>query len=433
MTGLKITSRIGVLAVALGMTLSLVAGADDAPFAPPAPTGPYGVGYSRAVLVDQSRAESATGDADDHRALAVQVWYPATVPLGAEAMTLVPEPAQAARMMAMNLDLPLETFDYLNDIKGHSFAGAPVADGRRFPVLVYSHAFGLFSAENSQLMEQLASHGYIIFAIDHPFQAAWVNLGEGKSATFNPAAYLDPDMTPEKGAALEAALVGMHKAADYEGYLSLAREFILGQQSYVKGISLWLDDTDFVIDQLEAKAVPAFAQLYHAMNMERLGVFGMSYGGATAGMTCLHDSRCKAGINIVGVQFGEHDMKFPITVPFMMLNSDQNYYTGETGRGVPVNFEANDFVFHEAKGPVYSLTVADAKHMNFCDLAHLMPEGKGEAFFGSVSPDAVNKVVNTYVLAFFDRYLKGKSTPVLDGGVPEDLPVLEFIQRNTDE
>lgn len=429
MTGLTIKNWFGSLAVALSLTVAV--GASDAPFAPPAPTGPYGVGYSRAVLVDESRGEPSTEDTSDHRALAVQAWYPATVPAGAEPLPLVPEPAQAAQMMAMNLGLQLDSFDYLNAIKGHSFAGAPVIADKRFPVLVYSHAFGLFSAENAQLMEHLASHGYIIFAIDHPYQAAWVNLGGGTSATFNPAAFRDPDMTPEKGKALEEALVGMHKAEDYESYLSLAREFILGQQSYVKGISLWIDDTDFVIDQLEAKAILAFAPLYGAMDMGKLGVFGMSYGGATAGMVCLHDSRCKAGINMVGVQFGEHDMKFPIKVPFMMLNSDQNYYTGETGRGVPVNFEANDFVFHEAEGPVYSLTVGDAKHMNFCDLAHLVPAGKGEAFFDSVSPTAVGGVVNTYVRAFFDRYLKGESAPVLDAETPIAAPVIEFIQRNT--
>ena len=446
MTGQKVTTMVGVLAVALRQLLAsaavvvstlvgTAAATDTAPgYQPPAPAGAYGVGYLRTVLVDESRGEPRTETADDHRELPVQVWYPAVVPAGAEALPFIPNPAQAIHMMTASLGLPPEELAHLKSIKGHAYAGAPVAvakgDSDKFPVLVYSHAFGLFSAENSQLMEHLASNGYVVFAIDHPYQAAWAELTDGKTAAFDPTGFRDPEMTPEKGAALEDTMARMLNADNYESYLPLARQFILGQETYDRGIDLWIDDTAFVIDQLEAKSIPAFKPLYDVMNMEKLGVFGMSYGGATAGMTCLRDSRCKAGINMVGAQYGHHDMKFPITVPFMMMNSDQNYYIGQPERGIPVNFEANDFVFHEARGPVYSMTVGGAKPMSFSDLAHLMPTDKRAAFFGSVSPDAMNAIMNEYIRAFFDRYLKGRTAALLDGTGTEHPAIIEFIHRN---
>ncbi|WP_262690073.1 alpha/beta hydrolase family protein [Kordiimonas aestuarii] len=399
-------------------------------FDPPAPSGPHGVGYAHTILTDDSRTDIVTHSA---RELPVQVWYPASVPADAEPLPFIPDVEQAGHLMGDNLGLPLEFFDYLGDIKGHSYDGAPVARAGGFPVLVFSHGFGSIGAQNVLLMEHLASHGYVVFSLEHPHQNAWVRLKGGKTASFKPEGFGFQELTPEKTAELEAMIVRLVNAPDYESYANEVSAFMNEQSGFISGLKLWLDDTDYLLDELQAETVGAFGPLYNHMDITRLGVFGMSYGGAAAGMLCLEDARCKAGINMDGLQFGEHNMRFAINRPFMLMNSDGNLFMEPANRKGPTRFKVNEFVYRQATGPMYSLTVANAKHMNYSDFAFLMPVAEKLGLFGPVSADAMNRIMNDYVQGFFDRYLKGVGTPVLDRTGKEDPAILEFIHRNVDE
>ena len=77
-------------------------------------------------------------------------------------------------------------FGYLRHIPTHSHVHAPVAapDDGPFPVLLFNHARELgFTSQNQLLMEHLASHGYVIFSIAHPYQSSKVNLGSAGTVT----------------------------------------------------------------------------------------------------------------------------------------------------------------------------------------------------------------------------------------------------------
>lgn len=404
-------------------------------FNPPAPSGAYGVGYMRAVIVDDARAEAATDDDADRRELVVQIWYPGKVPSDADPLPFIPDPEQAAHLMGDNLGLPLEFFDYLEDIKGHSFSGVDIVSSESaLPTLVFSHGFGSIGAQNVLLMEHLASNGYVVFSIEHPYQAAWVRLGEGREVGFDPTRQFRarPD-TPEETQALIDTIIRMADAEDYEAYLKEVSALMTNQPGFITGLQVWVEDTEFLFDQLQAEAIPEFSDLYGKIRTDRFGVFGMSYGGAAAGMVCLNDSRCQAGINMDGLQFGEHNMEFPISQPFMIMNSDQNLFKETASRVGPVRFKTNEFVYQQATGPIYSLTVGDAQHMNYSDFAYLMPIAAQFNMFGPVSPDAMNRIMNTYVLGFFDKYIKGHAGSAFGHAAPQDPDILEFIHRNVDE
>jgi predicted dienelactone hydrolase len=400
-------------------------------FDPPAPSGPCGEGYARTVVTDDSRTDIVTGTP---RELPVQVWYPASVPADAEALPFIPDTEQGAHLMGDSLGLPLDFFDYLADMKGHSFEGAPVAVVReRYPVLIYSHGFGSIGAQNVLLMEHLASHGYVVFSLEHPHQNAWVRLASNRTASFDPQGFRFQELTAEKTAELEATLVRMVDAPDYESHLREVSTFMNEQAGFITGLRLWLDDTAYLLDQVQAGAVSAFDPLYAHMDTSGFGIFGMSYGGATAGMMCLEDSRCTAGINMDGLQFGEHAMQFSLSRPFMLMNSDGNLFLEAEDRGGPTRFRVNEFVYRQAVGPIYSVTVANAKHMNYSDFAFLMPVARHLGLFGPVRADAMNTVMNTYVRGFFDRHLMGRPAPVLDRLISEDPVILEFAHRNVGE
>ena len=67
--------RTLTIVAALGLTLA----SGTARSAPQVarPTGPWSVGTRTFDWVDASRAEPASEDPEDHRAIVVQIWYPA--------------------------------------------------------------------------------------------------------------------------------------------------------------------------------------------------------------------------------------------------------------------------------------------------------------------------------------------------------------------
>lgn len=416
----------------LGVSLLLPLGLPA--FTAPAPDGPYAIGLARAHLVDADRAETATPDnPDDRRELVVQAWYPASLSPSMVRAPLFPDPRQPQRLLAGSFGLPAAAFSYVSGIAGHGVIDAPVEtggpDNGRYPVLVFSHGFGSFSSQNSLLMEHLASHGYIVFSIDHPYQATWVELSEGREVAFLQTAFDSAQPSEEEIADMIAALKGISKARSYDDYYQRVSDFMMGSPDFNDGLDIWIEDTSFFWDELMGGRVDAFGFLDGHMDLDRLGVFGMSYGGATAGMVCANDSRCKAGLNMDGLQYGNHDMRLEIDKPFMIMNADRRLEFGEGEDSPPLPFEMNDFVYAQATGPAYSLTISGAKHINFGDLAYLAPLATLLGVTGSIDASRMNAIMNAYVTAFFDQHLR-ESNSLIELQARDEFPeVLAFVSK----
>ncbi len=420
--------------VMAGLGVSLLLPLGMPAFTPPVPDGPYGIGLARAHLVDKTRAETATPDnPDDVREIAVQAWYPAGLSPAMERAPLFPGPRQPQHLLASSFGLPVEAFSYIGGITGHGVLGAPVdiagPDNGRYPVLVFSHGFGSFSSQNSLLMEHLASHGYIVFSIDHPYQATWVELSDGREASFLPTGFDSAQPSEEEIADMIAALEGISKAPSYEDYFQRVSDFTKESPAFNDGLDIWVQDTSFFLDELLGGTVEAFGFLGDHMDLDRIGVFGMSYGGATAGMFCASDSRCKAGLNMDGLQYGNHDMKLEIARPFMIMNADRRLEFGEDQDSPPLPFEMNDFVYAQATGPAYSLTISGTKHINFGDLAYLAPMATLLGVAGPIEASRMNAIMNAYVTAFFDQHLRG-SNSLTELPAKDDYPeILAFVSK----
>ncbi len=61
------------------------------------------------------------------------------------------------------------------------------------------------------------------------------------------------------------------------------------------------------------------------------------------------------------------------------------------------------------------------EHDNFGDLAFWpgIEPLKSASALGAIDPARSNQIVNAYILAFFDKYLRGKAAPLLDGASAE--------------
>lgn len=170
-----------VIAVALGA--AAVAWALPVPTFP-APTGPQQVGTTVVQWTDRARPETASLSPDDRRTVVAQVWYPADVePGGPRARYLGRSEDEARRVAAAEaryLGLPTFALSHLVEARTAAVPDAsPVSAGAPFPVVLFSPGLGGVRTQNTAWAEELASRGYAVVALDHPYDSALVTLADG--------------------------------------------------------------------------------------------------------------------------------------------------------------------------------------------------------------------------------------------------------------
>lgn len=70
-----------------------------------------------------------------------------------------------------------------------------------------------------------------------------------------------------------------------------------------------------------------------------------------------------------------------------------------------------------------------AKHFNYSDFSLFSPEYKNAGLLGDVEGGRMERIINDYVLAFFDKHLKGKDATLLKGP-PAHYAEIEFNSRS---
>lgn len=410
----------------------------------PIPAGTYAVGTFDLSITDSSRVERyASGR---KRELYVEVWYPADK----AAVEEYPVRTLFHDLYRGGYNRTSLIFGYLKRVDTHSHVNAPVARSYegKFPVLLFNHAldFG-FTSQNLLLMEYLASHGYVVVSIAHPYQTPKVNLAEagtvfrakglpedivlprkelpmGIVGTVHDAtkdikqvSQLKSQLLPmaERFLALDEAgradfLKQFMKSPGLEPFRAYVSEELLADfyYDYATDNSLteyWVEDNQFIAGALADLQVPA-GGFHENLDLERMGVLGMSHGGAVAGEFCKIDSRCKAGVNLDGTQFGRHwDQKVP--VPFLMIYNDEHQ-------------GGNDFAYSPPVADFWDLRIKGATHLDFTDFVYLWPILKSVGFSGGIDGMRMMEILNSVQLDFLDHHLKGRPLRAgMNTGFPE--------------
>lgn len=376
-------------AIALGLLLPV--------FELPKPSGPYSVGTQDLHFVDAKRPELFTVGKNDVRELMVRVWYPAWARFNRTPQPYWPEAHKIAAPILDRFKVPNFGLDHLALVKTHSYLGLPVADNMdQFPVLIFSHGYGGSEfAHNQTQMEELASHGYIIFSINHTYECWGTVFPDGRVVSED-----------------EYVFNQMGGLTDWS--MDLDDQF-----------STWVADTTFILDQLNlVQSGKVKSAVTGRLALDKIGIFGVSFGGATAVETCLIDARCKAGANLDGSQFGYTDyQRNYLSTPFLF------FYTGSS-EGM------NDRIYSRVANWAYRVTVRGASHVNFGDVALWSPARKYAYLFtdydmysfGDIDPLRMIKIENAYLLAFFDRHLQDEDASLLEGPSP-DFPEVGYQFR----
>ncbi len=374
----------------------------------PAPSGEYKVGTTSFTLVDESREEIHTDRAGDKRELFVEAWYPA----GSDEDDVYPMRTLWSELYRGESDQISFFLSYLRGVKTHSMIGAPAeGSGQRFPLILFNHGLQMFTSQNTLLMEHLASHGYIVVSISHPYESLRVNL-EGAGTVlpkfltsieeWNKAMqWIEASSRP-----IQLAKDSMAEVSSVESRAQIMRNAI-SESPMNTVVQEWASDNTFVLDNLLSSGREATI-FQGIIDTTRIGAMGMSVGGATAAELCKLDPRIKAGINVDGLQYGTTNSD-SLNVPFLMVYSDDGLGT-------------NDFLQLSSTTAYHECHFVSSKHADFTDFPIIWPMLKLYGQLGSIPGPRVLQMTNNVVLGFWDRYLKDQPASPWN----EDYPELTF-------
>jgi predicted dienelactone hydrolase len=264
----------------------------------PAPSGPHPVGRHELYLVDTSRRDPWDASIPV-RELMLTLYHPARPAGGAApAPQMPPKVASLFGVVAPHGEpgLPSSGVDWAATM-AHSCVDAPVLPGLR-PVLLFSPGGGDPRGLGTALAEDLASHGAIVAAVDHPGDAAAVQF---------------PVTTPFRTGLVRRTVF----LRDPRSQPSIFRTMIDAR----------IADLRFVLDRLGQAASLALPDgLAEAMDLRRVGAYGHSAGGSAVGALLHDDRRVRAAVNLEGYLDYADGALFPIAAegtdqPLLLLGS----------------------------------------------------------------------------------------------------------------
>lgn len=375
-----------VIVVAIAAFIGYLAIARNAALALPAPTGSYAVGRSEFNWVDSALADPLANQGSAPRELVVWVWYPAAQAGTTPAPYLPPAWVQVRNTDQGAAGKLIE--NNFSRFQTHSFAdvqlaAAPVA----FPVLIMEPGMGPIATDYTVFAENLASHGYIVVGINPTDTANTTVFLDGKVVLRTAKGTIPDNATPAEAAA---------------------------DANRIEAV--WQQDELFVLNQLAALNAAQTGFFNHRLDLQHVGEWGHSFGGATALGLCQTDPRCQAGVDMDGTPTG-NEMTVAVPKPFLFMTEDYS-------KGCDLGCAAMRQVFLNTKaGGAYSLSIAGTGHFNFSDLPYRQV-GLVEPLFvmagyeGSIRPARGLQITNAYLVAFFDQYLKGTREELLLGPSP---------------
>ncbi len=359
------------------------------------PTGPYKVGTTTYDWTDTSRQEEKC-NGDVKRELMVQVWYPAENIENLKKAPYIKDAPEIIRGLEKFYLIKPFLLRRLKDVQTHSFINAQLSSkSDKYPVLIFSHGMTGFRNQNTFQAEELASHGYIVVAVDHPYYAAATVFSNGRVAESTISTDVDShDFSLEFGD---------------------------------KNNETWVKDVQFVLDKLEEINSKGNDNPFSGrFDMEKVGMFGHSFGGATAAQLLLKDSRVKAGINMDGAFFGSDIPETGIEKPFLLMLSEQNKMTTDLEKvekklkmfGIKgerlkeylaLYAECERRMKKAMAGGAYSIVIKKTTHLSYSDAYLYTP------LMAIIhKPKKIHKVINDFSLIFFNKYLMEDPTASLE-------------------
>jgi predicted dienelactone hydrolase len=347
---------LGILAGGLGLLAARVPQL-------PRPSGPHLVGSVVFHWTDAQRPETFATSASERRQVVAQAWYPTETP-----GPPVPYFEAQGRLPAYVDPYPAWFYGDFDQVDTHASASPPVSAARpTWPVLLLLPGWGSPREDYSSLCADLASRGYVVIALSHPYESAVSVLADGRVV----------------GTASGASILGANMA----------------DMTPIRAA-----DSRFVLDQLGrlAQVEPASPLVGH-LDVQHTGIVGHSMGGAAAAQVVAEDPRFLVGVNLDGTLPAVLAGDWHLGAPFLWLQAD--------GQQQASYLQGRDRLLAGVPGSEL-LVVGGTSHTSFTDLsAYMSPLGRG--LTGDDGSQAlVAATTGDLIAAFVSAPLAGPGDPM---------------------
>ncbi|KAF5017655.1 hypothetical protein F66182_10405 [Fusarium sp. NRRL 66182] len=338
--------------------------------------GAFSVGLSVKTLTDERRWDPyAPKESPEKRRVLVSAFTPTSFrnescPNGElDVPYMPPETTRIFELQTNAMGLPDGIFDDLRmrlcRIPDQGIKNGKVGEQRaRFPVILFSPGRGVSRLMYSAMARTLASHGYVVLTVDHPYDATIIEFPDGTSVP---------------------------------GVAGVANQTVLEKSTQVRQ-----QDISFIIDMLKddsaAKEIVGFTRV------DRIFIFGHSIGGATTASSLLADDRIRGGINFDG------DMLGPVVTsgvdkPLFLIGQPRSHEQGPSWNQTWENL----------RGPGMMMQIAGTTHQSFLDVPLLVTlrditegsEPRIDAALGTIDGRRMAAVVMELVVAVLEFVFDG--------------------------
>ncbi|MCM1258836.1 MAG: hypothetical protein NC307_13410 [Roseburia sp.] len=321
-------------------------------------SGPYKVKETQAILIDHSRLETNENDGSN-REIPIHFYYPGS--------------------------------------------GA-----KNCPLILFAHgSFGYYHS-NYSLYAELASNGYVVASIDHPYYAFFTKDTEGKTIIVD-TGFMQTAMNMQYSSDFTETEDDFKVTCEWMSLRTADENFVLDTIKTAKDSGSL--DTAWYTESEDVKA--EILGVFEMTDTEKIGLTGHSIGGAVAVQLGRERDDIAAVIDIDGTMLGE-EISFdngtlsynpePYPIPALSLDNASHWesYAGSGGMDY-----VNTYMLDHALD-AREIHFEGTEHMDFTDLPLFSPAlskllGKGEVDSSEFIPE-----VNGIILEFFNYYLKGE-------------------------
>jgi len=364
----------------------------------PPPDGRYAVATQVYRWTDAARDEPRTANPNDRRSVIAQAWYPTARRERSTGAARLPYIDGANHMPEHVSVMPGFLLRRYDKIDSHAEAMAPLARGDRpWPVVIFSPGYGAPRAVYTGLATQLASRGFVVFTLDHPYESGVTQLPDGRVVG-------------------ESFLPGTNRT-----------HYMVDQQA------VRVADIRFVIDQLSRPEVLLPPLRNSGIDGSKVAVIGHSFGGASAIAALSEDSRVVAAANIDGTPYGDVPDRV-LTRPFLLLQSDY----AETHHSDLFRNGNGKLLARMTTAQGFHYEIKRANHYSFTDAPFFLAQpGRwllSKVMGGERGPAATQQATADILTTFLNGPLTGEELDlaatvanfrgVVGGQVPRNVPAL---------
>lgn len=298
------------------------------------------------------------------------------------------------------------------EIPVYFFYPSNAEKGEKFPLVFFSHgAFGYYES-NFSTYSELASNGYVVVSVEHPYHSIFTKDTNGKMIIAD-SSFLSGTMEINSDGVTE------------EKIFELSSEWL----------KLRTDDLNFAIDCVKSAVLGGSVsdcwtlgknggEITNALAMtdtSKIGVMGHSLGGAAAVAMGRMRNDISAVIDLDGTMLGEEIgvengreiiTTEPYPVPILSFDNEEHHFASIEARKTDIPYTNN--VLHDNAVCGYRTYIAGTGHMNYTDLPMFSPTLAKNLGTGEVDASECMMTVNRITREFFDCFLKGKGEFIVE-------------------